>query len=163
VSGSRCRLVGWLLARRSVVGALVSIGIETLAVNMALSKTPRSSVTNLAPVSIEIQTVAGRMAVSKTPRSIVTDLALVGVVAEKKLVLPSKENSLLSSHPLFILRAHTPVHPPRSSLRPSPRSPLGRSPRPPFSAPRPGSCCWHPRPQFGPHLARCSRWIRVQA
>jgi len=71
------------LARRSAVGALVSIGIETPAVDMALGKTPRSRVTNLAPVSIEIETPAGEMAVSKTPCSIVTDLALEGVGAEK--------------------------------------------------------------------------------
>ena len=82
----------------------MSVGIETLAVDMALSKMPRSSVTNLALVTIGIDTPAGEMAVSKTPRSRVTDLALVGVGAEKKLVLPSKENSLLSRHPLFILR-----------------------------------------------------------
>jgi len=162
-SGSRRRLSRWLLARRRAVGGLVSGGIETPAVDMALGKTPRSRVTNLALVSIEIEKPAGEMAVSKTPRSIVTDLALVGVGAEKKLVLPSKESSLLSRHPLFILRALTPVHPPRSSLRPGPRTPLGRSPRPPFCAPRPGSCRRHPRPQFGPRLARCSRWIWVRA
>jgi len=82
----------------------VGVKIEMLAVDMALGKTPRSRVTNLAPLSIEIDTPASEMAVSKTPRSRVTDLALVGVGAEKKLVLPSKENSLLSRHPLFILR-----------------------------------------------------------
>jgi len=191
------------LARRRAVGALVSVGIETPAGEMAVSKTPRSRVTNLAPVSIEIETPrswssgerrdrdtgwrdgcrktprsrvtnlaplsieietpAGEMAVSKTPRSIVTDLALVGVGAEKKLVLPSKENSLLSRHPLFILHALTPVHPPRSSLRSGSRSPLGQSSHPPFCAAHPGSCRRHPRPQLGPRLARCSRWIWVQA
>jgi len=161
--GSRRRLSRWLLARRRAVGGLVSGRIETPAVEMALGETPHSRVTNIAPLSIEIETLAGEMAVSKTPRSIVTDLALVGVVAEKKLELPSKESSLLSRHLLFILRTLTPVHPPCSSLHPGPHTPLVRSPRPPFCAPRPGSCCRHPRPQFGPHLARCSRWIWLQA
>ena len=82
----------------------MGVGIVRLAVDMALGKTSRSRVTNLAPQSIEIDTLAGKMAVSKTPRSRVRDLALVGVGAEKKLVLPSKENSLLSRYPLFILR-----------------------------------------------------------
>ena len=151
------------MVRRSAVGTLLCIGIETPAVDMGFRKTPRSRVTNLAPLSIEIETSAGEMAVSKTPCSIVTDLALVGVGAEKKLVLPSKVSSLLSRHPLFILRALTPVHPHHSSLCPGPRSPLGRSPQPPFYAPRPGSCRRHPRPQLGPRLARCSQWIWVWA
>ena len=95
------------MVRRRAVGTLLCIGIETPAVDMGFRKTPRSRVTNLAPLSIEIETSAGEMAVSKTPCSIVTDLALVGVGAEKKLVLPSKENGLLSCHLLFILCALT--------------------------------------------------------
>ena len=42
MSGSRLRLARWLSARRRAVGALVSIGIETAAGGIAVSKTPRS-------------------------------------------------------------------------------------------------------------------------
>jgi len=42
----------------------VGVEIEMLAVDMALGKTPRSRVTNLAPLSIEIDTPASEMAVS---------------------------------------------------------------------------------------------------
>jgi len=47
----------------------VSIGIETAAGGMAVSKTPRSRATYLAVMSAGIQTAAAGMAVNKTQRS----------------------------------------------------------------------------------------------
>ena len=51
------------MARRRAVGALVSIAIETPAGRMAVGKTPRSRVTDLALVSVGIETLGGGMAV----------------------------------------------------------------------------------------------------
>jgi len=47
----------------------VSIGIETLAGEMAVGKTPRSRAIYLALMSAWVEMLAGGMAVGKTPRS----------------------------------------------------------------------------------------------